>query len=125
MTWYQEPEVRRTTEDGVNLWKLSGDWTRDLPLDVRRRASAELKVDLPEKLILDLADVKFIDSWGEETICDLFQQILDIARHVVWVWDPSRPSEYEGLKHALERRRLEVAGFSDGAEALHAAKSAR
>lgn len=120
MSWFQKPEVERTTDNGIAVWQLLGDWTRDLPLNLRHQASAALTKDVPSILVLDLSDVKFIDSWGEETICDLLQSVLDADGRVAWTKDPSRSSEYEGLKHALERRSLAIEGLPSRAAAVAA-----
>jgi hypothetical protein len=123
MTWYDAPTLERQSEGGVEVWKLRGDWTRDLPLDVRHRLRAELNIVLPERVVLDLGDIKFIDSWGEETICDLMQRARDEAIPVAWTRDASRPSEYEGLKHALQRRKIDIQSFENRPTAIATVKS--
>ncbi len=122
MSWYEQPAVARTDADGVAVWRLTGDWTRDLPLEVRRDATALLK-DVPRRLVLVLRDVKFIDSWGEETLCDAMQRILDDGGFVVWTFDAVRRAEFQGIVVALERRKVVVKALADDAAAIAEARN--
>jgi ABC-type transporter Mla MlaB component len=123
MNWFKQPQVEQKEEGGVAVWRLLGDWTRDLPLEVRRVAVDALKAEAT-LMVLDLLDVNFIDSWGEEAVCDVIQRVRNEGGNVVWTRDPARSSEYEGVQRALERRRLEAESFMDAATAIAALKSA-
>ncbi len=122
MIWYEEPGVERVEAASVEVWRLVGDWTRDLPLAVRRGAVADLSREVREALVVDLSDVKFIDSWGEEAICDALLRVREEGRRVVWTWDASRRSEYDGVRRSLERRGLSVASYNDRGAAIAAVR---
>lgn len=124
MSWYQAPAVEQHDEANVAIFRLTGDWTRDLPLDVRRAAVEALAAKFANHLVLDLADARFIDSWGEETICDALGRAAEQGKRGALLIDKARYAEYEGVKHALERRKLDVASFDDRATAIAAVQRA-
>jgi anti-anti-sigma regulatory factor len=121
MDYFKQPVVERRDNDDVTVWRLVGDWTRDLPLDVRRAAADALKGEAT-RLVLDLGDVSFLDSWGEETVCAALQRVREGGGVVAWRRDAARPSEYAGMARALERRQLHIPGFTDLAAAIAAVK---
>jgi len=122
MTWYDSPGIERTAEGSVQVLRLLGDWTRDLPLELKRRASLLLSEDIRGPLVLDLTDLKFLDSWGEESIADLLQRVSDTGDPLAWVCDKVRSASYEGVRQALVRRQLAVAEFPSRTEAVASLK---
>jgi len=107
MTSYLPPRVLRESVDSMVIWALSGDWTRDLPTNIRHDALAEL-ANLKGRAILDLRDVAFIDSWGEEALADLVQRIRDSGETIRWVRDDTRRADFSGVERAFDRRQLKV-----------------
>jgi hypothetical protein len=123
MTYFKEPGVEVRQQGEIVVWRLRGDWTRDLPND-RRRAAIDLVKSSPDQLVLDLSDVNFIDSWGEEAVCDVIQRVVEAGGRIVWVRDKTRRGEYDGVLRALQRRRLPVSGHDD-LEAAYAAMTSQ
>lgn len=121
MSYFEPPNVDRRDDEGVAVWRLVGDWTRDLPVDVRHQATSALR-DQVQRLVLDLRDLKFIDSWGEETVCDVLQRVGEEGGAVAWTRDAARPAEFAGVQRALERRQLAIDSFTDLAAAITAVK---
>lgn len=122
MTWYDSPDIERTAEGSVQVLRLLGDWTRDLPLEVKRHARSLLSNDIRGPLVLDLTDMKFLDSWGEESIADLLQRLRDTGEGLAWVCDKVRSASYEGVRQALVRRQLVVHEFPSRTEAVASLK---
>jgi hypothetical protein len=112
MNWYSPPKVERQRHDGIAIWRLEGDWTRDLPLDVRRSAKDALSPDPIAPQILDLSDLAFLDSWGEETIGDVLLLVHETEGRTAWVFDNSRFASYEGIRRANQRRGLVTSEFA-------------
>lgn len=118
MNWYSPPKVHPEKEDGIAICRLGGDWTRDLPLDVRHAATDSLRTAPSMPQIVDLSDIAFLDSWGEETIVDILAQVRESRGQVAWIFDNSRSASYEGLRRALQRRHLEAREFPNRQAAI-------
>ena len=123
MSWYARPKVEHQEHDGVAVWRLVGDWTRDLPLDERRDARAALNSEPIAPTVLDLSDLAFLDSWGEETIGDVLLHFHEQHGSAAWVFDTSRSAFYEGIRRALHRRGFSAAAFPDRDAAVASVKS--
>ena len=68
MSWYEPPAVERIIEGDVEVWHLSGEWPRDLPLDVRRCATDEPNKTIRDKLLVVTNPVEATATWlSEET----------------------------------------------------------
>lgn len=122
MTWYHQPTVASHTEGQILILRITGDWTRDLPTQVKRAAAEALQHMSVTSLIIDLTDISFIDSWGEERFCDLLQWAQDNGGFLNLVEDPSRTADYEGLAITMERRELRTNIFTELTQALAAAR---
>jgi len=118
MSSYVEPRVDEHMHGSVVEWSLSGDWTRDLPMDVRWSASSRLAQHMEAALVLNLTDVRFIDSWAEELLADAIQAVRDRGYRVALVIDGTRRADFEGVTHVVERRGLAVGCFDQVPNAL-------
>ncbi len=115
----QYPRIDESVRGSTKVWTFIGEWTRDRPL-IERREVAQLlsRPNTPQKLILDLTNVSFLDSWGEESVCDSIQGVQNGGGLVVWVFDVARVAEYEGLVLALQCRKLTASRYPNLEDAL-------
>jgi len=125
MTHYTSPTVEQKSDQGVAVWRLLGDWSRDLPLELRHGVVANLLGEVQEALVLDLRDVRFIDSWGEEVLCDAIQRQTEEGKRVCWTLDATRTARFHGVIRALERRHVEALHYPNTIEAMAAVRGAR
>jgi len=99
-------------KDG-STWKLLGDWTRDLPNQVRYEANQSLESHpLPETL--DLTAIGFLDSWGEGRIADLCWEMVQgsiTGLPEILRWDSF------GLHFALHSHRIMLVAHTSTASA--------
>jgi hypothetical protein len=126
---YENPRLEKKERNNTPLWVLSGDWTRDLPSDVRMELGTGLEAaELPQRLVVDSSYVAFIDSWGEGKIADLVQRAVAHGE-VQWVHDPrgcsdckcSPPQDCsvkEGILWALQCRRIDLPAMDSVEEAF-------
>ncbi len=120
MNHYEAPRVENINESGVAIWCLRGDWTRDLPLDVRRDAAEKLDIAVTGPLLVDLQNVSFMDSWGEEVICSALVRVRGEGHKAVWVYDPTRRTYCEGVERAFARRKMPAESHTTLASAMAA-----
>lgn len=112
MTWYTRPSVEIQNDEGTTHVVLAGDWTQDLPTEIKTELKTTVEGIEGKSLKVDLGRVTFLDSWGEELLADLFFRFVDDMKRVSWGYRPRPAVEFEGLEITLARRQKQKAESS-------------
>ena len=119
MQWQIEPGIETQEQDGGLVLRVTGDLIRDMPRLWRQAVRDQLEARLEaDRLVIDLADLSRLGSWGEKRIRSLASSVVGHGGRVAVVTDAQRSAMYAGLRIELRSINPAVCITEDRAEAL-------
>lgn len=101
-SWKTKGDVAVEDSGGVRAVSIRGNFHRDLdPADRDALADSLKGGGGAERLIVDLSDLVRIDSWGEEQVADVVEDVVRAGGRVAVVTDANRPYLLRSLLELL------------------------
>lgn len=99
--WRAAGAVTVTSEGSITFVRITGNFHRDLATADRDRIKVQLEELAGPALLLDLSDLLRVDSWAEDVVADVFDDLIAEGGHVAVMDDPDRP-------HLLRSMRMSI-----------------
>ena len=104
-------------EGGVTTVRVSGNLHRDLAPTERDALEAQLRgAGDAHCLVVDLTDLARLDSWGEEVIAEVVDDVVAQRLRAAIVFDEVRPHHVRSLRVLLKQHGSAVRFGCDAAE---------
>jgi anti-anti-sigma regulatory factor len=113
------PSIRKYKQDGILVWRLFGDWVRNLPTDTREAAMAELEEEV-QSIVVDISGVRHMDNWGVCLVGDVLEEANPKA---AWVVRPLQVRISEDLDFDLELRGIHLHRYQNLQAAVQKVKA--
>ena len=113
------PKVQKYEQDGILVWRLSGDWVRNLPPRTRSAALASLE-ETVEQVVIDISEVGHMDTWGVCLVCDVLEEA---SPNAAWVAGPLQVRIADDVDLDLELRGVHLHRFQNLQAAVQKVRS--